>query len=346
MSENLDDILDNIDPNDPNVQALEKGYNELTEEQKEQIQGLIEKGLNKGSSDQSFSKLKYEKIENPELTVSYNADTKEFRYSYPDGSSFLMNIPFGSFSNDSVYIKTIQGGSTHSSIKDYLLEGKSFIEQNGDDGISGIETVAFGSYGVSLEAGSYEELHGKHYTSHISFRVVDKDKPLQINMLRPPYGYRIKSLELNGNPVDTKDDYMILKSDGDYSAVFTSASIKNAPELTVSFKRDTTAPYMIFSENIEKEVNNTLYFTPSEEDAFFSLTLNGEEMDTTDLEGVAANGSYSLTVSDTYGNSTDYEFFINKSDITPIFLLLGIVIVLLAMSAFIIIMAKRTLKIR
>ena len=285
-------------------------------------------------------------VDSPKLDASYDTESGEYTYLYPNGCGFKMDAPLGGFAYRNVRVSTLPG----TVIRRYALDAVA-IPGTGPNGGSMREFTGqdAGSYAFAIEANSRGETDGtrQHYESRGTFRVLQAGESLQTEFLKPPYGFRIGEVKRNGVPEDKEsDEYTHLKGDGDYEVTFEPVEISGGVPVRFAFNRDTTPPSIRFSrEEVGDGEPGTIFFEPSEPDADVQVFLNGYRVQRK-LDGVRAAGNYQIQVSDKYGNSADYYFSIAEHGTTSYELYIALFIFLIVFSVLVVFFARRKLVVR
>ncbi|MCR4745052.1 MAG: hypothetical protein K5894_07450 [Lachnospiraceae bacterium] len=326
---------------------LKNKLDNLTPEEKEQLTDALSSNFAEYGKGNTY-KSDYKVVESQKLQIEYNSSDGFFYYLYPNGDGFRMNVPMGSIVNGKVEISMV---------------GNAFISRYTQDGINveveGVNTYTSGikqlnaataaNYNFYLESGRQTgdgPLVKARYKNRLSFLLADNTLPLHLSVLRAPYGYRIGRVTLNGNDLElTAYDNLELKDDGLYSATFVGAGSVQLPDYTVQFDRDTSAPYMIFSEDISQEIEDTVYFYPSESDAQVTVFINGHEI-SDKVDGASAGGNYTVVVSDRYDNTNKYDFTIKEKRTTSWPLYLFLILIALLTGIIIAGVSRRKLRVR
>lgn len=283
--------------------------------------------------------------DSPELKASYDAATGFYNYILPNDGGFSMNAPLGSISNYQVTVKTLNGAVISRYCEDNSNVEVPEAEENGKSIVQFTADKEAG-YCFAVKSDTMGKPRWESCRSRLSFIVKKADSPTNMSLLKAPYGFEIGEITLNGKSMDISDKkMMILTEDGDYDVSFYPVKVEGAGNYTVSFKRDTTAPYMIFSEDISGgEIKGTIFFHPSEADAEVKLYRNGKEVQRVP-DGISAGGNYHIEVSDSLRNRMDYYFSVKSKASTPILLYAAGIIALAAVGAIIYLKAKRKLRV-
>jgi len=268
-------------------------------------------------SEQETSDLQFRSVDSPALTARYDAADMSYVYTFPNGRSFSMNVPLGGITNYAAVVATDEDTDIIRYTEDGVLAAAADEVEN-EGWIGSFSANETGSYAFTVESDTRDNVVWETYTSRGSFRIIRKDVPVNLSFIKAPYGFEIDGVYLDGAPVPVKDRQMtVLEKDGAYTVDFYPARVQGAGMYSVSFIRDTTPPYMTFSEDIHKGViEGTLYFQPSEAGAGVDIYRNGLKMSAVPA-GISAGGSYFMEVSDAVGNTREYSFEVSHKRSTP-----------------------------
>ncbi len=325
--------------NESNVEGseLEEVVNSLSPEDRAEL----EKSHSTGSGDLD-PRFKVE--DSPRLSAGYDPSNGYYTYQFPNGSGFSMTVPLGALTDHGVNVRT--DGEAFIPVYSHDNNRYAAKDHEEEEKITGFSAEETGGYDFTVESDTRRGSLWESYVSRISFRVESPDRPTDISYVAAPYGFEIGEIYLNGEKQSPDNrERTVLKEDGDYTFIFYPMDVPGAGEYRVSFKRDTTAPRVIFSEDINKgEIQDTLYFKAAEKDAVISIYRNGLKMSTVP-DGISAGGDYHLEVYDTLGNSRGYDFSVKQKRSTPFsfygLYLGGVLLIFL----FVILLAKRNLRV-
>lgn len=298
--------------------------------------------------------LRYISVTDPELKAGYDDETGAFIYRMPNGASFSLTAPLGGISSEPVTLDAQKDTWIVSLLKDgvsVLEEPKRYnsvseaLAAVNDEKVLGAELAEEGEYLFHVRSSTLTRSSRQTFDSYPAVRYVKEDSPLWINEIFPPYGYEIDEASVNGTGVEIRDPGRLeLKTDGRYEIHFKPLS-KGLPEWVSVFKRDTTAPVLLFAQDITKgPVKTPVNFRPSEEGVKYEVTLNGEEISL--YNGTAAaDGEYKILVTDQTGNGNEYDFRIRLEEEAPVMIYLIIALAAIAAAAVVILSAHRRMRI-
>ena len=275
----------------------------------------------------------------------YDAREGIYHYAFPNGAGFCTTEPVGSIVNKAVTVSAENGAFIGGYSMDNIA-AETPKEKGSSGRITEFTADRAGGYGFYAEITTNNGTQWDIYSTRMSFQVVGEDMPVQLSLLRAPCGYEIGSVLLDGIsiPLKTKE-FFLPEKDGGYSVTFMPSEMAGAGEYTVYFERDTTAPRLVFSQDIsDHEAEGTLYFHPEEPDTVTEVYLNGGLIRDT-VEGVAAGGNYRIVATDTYGNSRDYYFSLHSKGSASPALYIGTFLVLLLISALVILISRKNMRV-
>ena len=300
----------------------------LTEEEDKELQVKLDEIDRKYDLSASDNGMTAELLENPELKVSYDPDTGSFSYTMPNGASFRTTFPLGSLycgravveTGDEAYIERLSFDGEL-----YKNEGEAakptVSSDNADKQVmTSFGTERRGNYCFRIDSQVRAGMKIRSCRVSASFRLIEEREKLRMDVLKAPYGYRIKEVNLEGRALNAaRGDSVELSRDGNYGVIFEAAegnwdTEQNPPEYRLSFIRDTTPPLLSFSKDIRQgPVEGPLEYYRSEEDTEIKIFWNGQELESAP-DPVRATGDYRIEAKDPCGNVFSYEFRVqNKS---------------------------------
>ncbi len=298
--------------------------------------------------------FRYENTTDPELKVSYDREEEAFVYRMPDGAYFKMTAPIGSIANEPVRVEA----GTDAWIVSLLKNGVSALPEKeryktvsealaaiDDEKVLGAELTENGEYLFHIRSTTLSRSKREVNDSYPAIRVNSKDSPLWINEIFPPYGYEMDEAALNGRKIGITDpDRLELTKDGEYEIRFRPVN-KELPGWVSVFRRDTTAPYLIFTPALTGEtVRTPVSYKPSEEGVKVRVFLNNTQISLYNSTA-AANGEYRVIVSDSTGNDEEYEFRIMLEEQAPVRFYLILAGVFIIAALLVIVTAHRRMRI-
>lgn len=253
-----------------------------------------------------------------DAVCSFNEEDRLYHYAFPNQGWFESNVPNGAVTKDAVRLH-FDRNSIWVTIK------KDDEEYDPGDRYYFSEP---GSYECSMMlfpmSEESENISMQYY--HFSFRILKNGTSRQ-GFLTAPDGYTIEKIDCNGQSVRvTNPVCMYLEQDGKYEIRFTAEGF---PDYRLSFRKDTMAPILNFSQSIKtKAVSLPFSFHEAETDSEVTLYRNGTEV-VLSGDNIAQGGWYQLRVSDPAGNSRTYEFYVNQEASLldePLVILLGLAV--------------------
>lgn len=232
------------------------------------------------------------KITDPPLKMEGHKDGG-IRYTLPNGNLFISSVPKGMVSTRPVELSLPQGA-----VGVVQKDGEPFAVP---DSWTFTET---GSYQVTLlmyQASAENSTDYNVYEVNFPFVIAGKqDKNL--GAIPAPEGFKITGVRKNGRLEAADSDVCVfLKGDGGFEILYTDVET-GSMHFQTSFVRDTTAPFLSFSQETNGEaLIGPVNFTPSEQDCRVVMSYNGSKSYVMG-DTLTAPGSYELAVEDRSGN--------------------------------------------
>lgn len=255
------------------------------------------------NGDYSIETIQEAIIENPHMQMSMTDDGR-VRYMLPNGDSYTATVPNGMITSSPVTISpstqvasvvTKDGESSHIFNKwNYTEPGNYQIQ------------MLF----ISLESDNYEDIQAYEVTHY--FTIVGR-KSNRIGAVPAPEGFEIISVKKDGLPQPVENSRCVfLEGDGVFEIRYYDTKTRSIYTAT-SFERDTAAPFLDFSEDIEHgPVKGPVEFYKSDLRDQIYLYYNGNSS-LIDRSSLSAEGKYTLKVVDEVGNSRLYNLEIKRS---------------------------------
>ncbi len=271
--------------------GIDQSSESLSDEDIRQLMQLI-------NSDQSS--LEFKRARN--VKPAFDTETEMYLYTLPNEYQFGINIPNGAVTSDPVRISAAEDSTELSVTKDneeYDTNGSYYFSEPG-------------SYVIDMlcSPGNYSGTDLVMYQYRVSFTILRNGLSRQ-RFLNAPYGYEIGHVSCNGQPVEfTSGSCIYLNEDGNYQVRFSADGL---PDYRISFKKDTQAPTLTFSQSITKKaLKLPVSFEKQEPESNVTVYRNGSEAV---LSGQALNqgGWYQIRVADEAGNTRDYHFFVKQT---------------------------------
>jgi len=128
----------------------------------------------------------------------------------------------------------------------------------------------------------------------------------QVKEYEMPDDFYVVSATLNGEEASYSQTYVDMSSDGDYVINYRSPEAKKDMQLVVTV--DHTPPTATLTGITDGKANGPVTVTDVEEGVQIHLTRNGEQ--TTYTGTISKTGAYVLTLRDSAGNQTAYDFVV------------------------------------
>ena len=270
------------------------------------------------------------------LPLTNDKDTGSF-YSLKDGEfgydrdsrcyvnevgdlSFSSNIPNGA---------VLSAGQTASITIPTGLSATLFRNGNEVTDMKLTEITESGSYLVEVISSGFGD------SASFSFQIL-RERSNALHEFILPSGFSFESVLINGDMVTPEySNYMELIEDGEYRITWACPDIDQRFVLT--FIRDVDAPVLALPQVVDGQAHSPVTLTDLEENAYIYLECDGETKTivspSTEIKDA---GTYTLTVYDQAGNSTQYNFtihfYLNLSAAAAISMLLAAIVGLSAYS--------------
>ncbi len=282
--------------------TAEEGEEELTEEELEQLMqrymtqmGLSQEGTLEDQLDEAA--LDAQKITEPPLRLSKEAGGN-IRYTLPNGSFFIVNVPEGMITSQPVEFSVSQGIAGVVQYQDDLDR----LPENWHFDQKGSYRVKFLSY--QPPSGGVGDYYA--YEVNFHFTIIGQSDG-SLGAMPAPEGFRISDVWLDGQKLNLEQDRcFFFRDDGRYAFRFIDEAGQNI-QVETAFQRDTSAPFLTFSKELsDGQAEGPLEFYPSEPGCKVFVGYNGEYGYTGEYV-LSAPGSYELTVEDQVGNKRIYH---------------------------------------
>ncbi len=235
------------------------------------------------------------KVEDPVLLTE--PVQGKFKFTLPNGNSFLSSVPKGMITSDAVDLELPEGTVGLVNVND---EGEKFA--------GSWHFTEPGNYALRLllyqQPGDVTTDYNL-YVIHFYFTIIEK-RDNTLGIFYAPERFFIKEVKRNGELLKPQGErYYFLESDG-YYEIRCEWKDQEGIFADTSFTRDTTAPFLSFSEEPGPEgVSGPIEFYPSESDCLVSMNYNGDHGYAVGNVLTAA-GNYELSVEDEAGNRRSY----------------------------------------
>ena len=264
----------------------------MSEEEQEELEAL----LNLDNVKLSFDDTK-------EADITYDEETSMYVYTLPNEFKFYISVPGGAASVDPVRMRIEDKTSNVTVTKD----GEEYEVANGtyyfsEPGLYQLDMVC--------KPGSYTGDNITIYNYQIVFQVLNDGYSRQ-NFLLAPEGYEIKYVACSGKPIEiTNSKCIYIPDDGNYQV---RCSADNLPDYSMTFKKDTKAPTLTFSQPIkQRALKLPVSYEKTDEEDTITVYRDGNSVE---LQSQTLNqgGHYRIRVTDKAGNNRDYQFFVKET---------------------------------
>lgn len=246
------------------------------------------------------SSLNFEEAKNVQL--SFNTETNFYAYTFPNQNVIESSVPNGALTQGPVIFHISKDSTDVTATKDnedYALGDSFYFYEPG-------------TYELEMLCGpgNYSGDNLDFYQYRFSFQIM-KDGCSRQNFLIAPDGYEIGHISRNGQPLKiTNSICMNLREDGNYQIRF---SAEGLPDYRLSFKKDTQAPTLTFSQDITKSgLKMPVSFEKNQADSEVTVYRDGSEVEL-NSQTLNQGGWYQIEVSDKVGNSRTYHFFVKQT---------------------------------
>ncbi len=264
----------------------------LSEEEQQELEAL----LNLDNLTLNFDDTK-------EADITYDEETSMYVYTLPNEFKFYISVPGGAMSTDPVRMRMDDKTSTVSVIKD----GEEYEVANGvyyftEPGLYQLDMIC--------KPGSYTGDNITVYTYQLVFQILNDGYSRQ-NFLLPPEGYEIKYVSCSGKPIEITNPYCIyIPDDGNYQIRYFA---ENLPDYNLTFKKDTKAPTLEFSQPIkQKALKLPVTFEKTDEEDTITVYRENNFVEL-EAQTLKQGGHYRISVTDKAGNNRDYIFFVKET---------------------------------
>lgn len=274
------------------------------------------------------------KVENPALTMKW--ENGNFTYILPNGNFFASSVPNGMITSEGVALK--------------LPEGAVGLVRFNDEPEAYVNSWYFtkkGAYRVRLlmfQPPGDMAADFNLYEIHFYFTIIG-EKENSLGAFPAPEGFYIKEVKRNKEPVKTDNERCVFLGEDGYYEIRCEAEGREGLFVETGFFKDTTAPFLSFSEeDWEEKIPGPVEFYPSEEDCLIYMDYNGNR-------GYAAGnvltaaGNYELSVEDEAGNRRVYHLRIRQTYDLADGRILLLILILLAVAAIRLVAARRDMRV-
>lgn len=238
-----------------------------------------------------------ETIYSPQLEKSYHSESGMFTYMLPNESSFSASVPDGMMTNGPVTFLPMDNA--------YIVVTRNgMMAETAPDGVY----ILPGDYKFKILVFPGDLLSGNlnYYQVRFEFQIL-ADVDSALNFYSAPEGFYITSITCDNEEIKPENPkWEFLRRDGAYTIQMLDEETESI-FCEVSFIRDTTAPFLLFTPEVEQEtMNEPVMITVSEPRSNLQAFYNG-------TEGVLASniisreGVYEFYVSDAAGNKRYYR---------------------------------------
>lgn len=242
------------------------------------------------------------KVEDPVLKEE--AKDGKFKFILPNGNSFTSSVPKGMITSDAVDLELPEG-----------TVGLVNVDDEGEKFAGSWHFTQPGNYALRLLM--YQQPGGMAadynlYEIHFYFTIIEK-RDNTLGVFPAPEGFVIKEVKRDGRPLKLSGERGCFLEDDGYYEIRCEWEGQEGIFVDAGFTRDTTAPFLSFSEELKPEgVSGPIEFYPSEPDCRVSMNYNGNHGYAVGNVLTAA-GNYELSVEDEAGNRRVYHLRIRQT---------------------------------
>ncbi len=259
-------------------------------------------------------------VTEPELVLGYDAESGNYVYTLPDGSSFEMNVPEAAVSSKAVQLKLPAECTVLSVLRDgeplYTATDTKRFTETGSYVLTLYKQKSILDESLLSEDDTDSGMEGI-YSFQLHFQICDSVNNL-LEVVNAPKDFEITAVSRNGKRSLLQEDTYFLPGDGSYSIECTSLK-DSAIRYELRFTLDVTPPVLSFSKDLHGNVIKaplevssgeacTVEVMHGTENYWLSQDSRQKISDT--LEN---GGSYHLTATDAAGNSREYVFLLKGS---------------------------------
>lgn len=236
------------------------------------------------------------KVEDPVLITEL--EQGKFKFTLPNGNSFLSSVPKGMITSNAVDLELPEG-----------TVGLVNVNGEGEKFAGSWHFTEPGNYTLRLimyqQPGDMAADYNL-YEIHFYFTIIKK-RDNTLGIFSAPERFVIEEVKRDGKPLEPQGErYYFLESDG-YYEIRCEWKDQEGIFANTSFTRDTTAPFLSFSEEPgPKDIPGPIEFYPSEPGCRISMNYNGDHGYAVG-NVLTAPGSYELSVEDEAGNRRTYH---------------------------------------
>ena len=242
------------------------------------------------------------KVEDPVLKTE--PEQGKFRFTLPNGNSFISSVPRGMITSDAVDLELPEG-----------TVGLVNVDDEGEKFAGSWHFAKPGNYALRLLM--YQQPGGMAvdynlYEVRFYFTIIEK-RDNTLGVFPAPEGFVIREVKRDGKPLKLLGERgCFLEADGFYE-IRCEWEEQEGIFADTSFTRDTTAPFLSFSEErAPGGISGPIEFYPSEPDCQVSINYNGNHGYAVGNILTAA-GNYDLSVEDMAGNLRTYHLRLRQT---------------------------------
>lgn len=259
---------------------------ELEDEQWEEAASALFEGIQNAKT-----------IINPVLERTYQEDTGIFTYTLPNQSSFKASVPKGMAAEGPVTFLPMKNA--------YIVATRNGMMEENSEGGSYTKPGDY-KFKMMVFPEGYQGKDMNYYQVSFEFQILP-DIVTDITLYSPPEGFYITNVIHEGiEAAPENPKWEFIHRDGDYTVQMVDSETGRI-RCEAAFTRDTTAPFMIFTPELETErMKEPVMISISEPGARLQAFYNGTEGILVS-NVISAEGRYAFYVSDSAGNTRYYN---------------------------------------
>ncbi len=285
----------------------DEDFSDISDYEGDVTEDELDRALEEYINQMDMGALIYEngtagKVEDPVLKAEW--EQGKFKFTLPNGNSFISSVPKGMVTSEAVDLELPEGTVGLVNVND---EGEKFA--------GSWHFTKPGNYAIRLLM--YQQPGGMAvdynlYEIHFYFTIIEK-RDNTLGVFPAPEGFVIKEVKRDGKSLKLQGERgCFLESDG-YYEIRCEWEEQEGIFADTSFTRDTTAPFLSFSQEPKPEgVLGPIEFYPSQTECKVSMSYNGNHGYAVGNVLTAA-GNYELSVEDEAGNRRTYHLRIRQT---------------------------------
>lgn len=274
------------------------------------------------------------KVEDPVLITE--PEQGKFKFTLPNGNFFVSSVPNGMITSDAVNLELPEGtvGLVNVNDEGEKFAGSWYFTKPGNYALRLLMYQQPG--GMAVDYNLYE--------IRFYFTIIE-ERDNTLGVFPAPEGFVIGEVRRDGKPLNLSGERCCFLEDDGYYQIRCEWKEQEGIFADTSFIRDTTAPFLSFSEERKPEgVSGPIEFYPSEPDCRISMNYNGNHGYAVGNVLTAA-GNYELSVEDMAGNRRTYHLRLRQTYNPADGRMILAVVAILVMAGIRLVMLRRDMRI-